>query len=84
MIDPALIAAAKKQLARHQTAMQNKNLPEDDQQLLRMYPKHTLAAARMIESAQAARPPRPGHVIHDAGEDFMVLQRQNGERKEDA
>ncbi len=81
MIDPDLIAAAKAQLAKHQTAMLTRNLPLADRELLKKYPKHTLAAARLIDSTPICRATLLHDQIgHTPGDDFNSLQWQaNGE-----
>jgi hypothetical protein len=76
MIDPELVAAAKVEIERMKLKKIIDNLPEEDRELMKKYPRHTLAAARLIDSAQAARPPLPDHVIHDCGQDFQYLQWQ--------
>ena len=76
MITPEELAAAKAQLAKHNIDRITRNLPEDDRELLKKYPKHTLAAARLIDSVQSPRPPLLGHIMHEAGEDFLRIQRQ--------
>ena len=81
MIDPALIAAAKRQLAKHNIDRITKNMPADDRALLKKYPKHTLAAARLIDSTPLCRATLlPDQVGHVPGDDFNSLQWQaNGE-----
>jgi len=81
MINLALIAAAKRQLAKHNTAMLNANLPLADRALLKKYPKHTLAAARLIDATPlCCGTLLPDQVGHTPGEDFNSLQWQaNGE-----
>ena len=81
MNNPALIAAAKRQLAKHNTAMLNANLPLADRALLKKYPKHTLAAARLIDATPLCRATLLYDQIgHTPGEDFNSLQWQaNGE-----
>ena len=69
MIDPELIAAAKRQI-------EILKLSPEDQELMKKYPRHTLAAARLIDSVQSPRPPLAGHVIHDCGQDFQFIQHQ--------
>lgn len=81
MIDPELIAAAKAQLAKLRTAEIIRGLPPEDQQLLKKYPKHTLAAARLIDATPLCRAMLlHDQVGHTPGEDFNSLQWQaNGE-----
>ena len=81
MIDPALIKAAKAQLAKMQTDAITRNLPADDRLLLKKYPKHTLAAARLIDATPLCRGTLlPDQVGHTPGDDFNSLQWQaNGE-----
>lgn len=81
MIDPDLLAAAKVQLAKHNIDRLTRNLPEDDRALLKKYPKHTLAAARLIDSTPLCRGTLlPDQIGHTPGEDFSSLQWQaNGE-----
>lgn len=81
MIDPALIAAAKKQLAKMQLDAITRFLPPDDRLLLMKYPKHTLAAARLIDATPLCRATLlSDQVGHTPGDDFNRLQWQaNGE-----
>ena len=51
MIDPKLIAKAKAELEK---IKREEGLSPADKELLRRYPKHTLEAARLIDSTQSA------------------------------
>lgn len=51
MIDPRLISAAKRDLARIRANGDTTKLSDEDRALLRRYPKSTLAAARLIDNA---------------------------------
>lgn len=55
MIDKDLVAAAKVDLARLKATGGAIELSVEDRMLLKKYPKHTLAAARLID---ATPPPR--------------------------
>jgi len=81
MINPALIAAAKRQLAKYNIARLTASLPLADRALLKKYPKHTLAAARLIDATPLCRATLLyDQVGHTPGEDFNSLQWQaNGE-----
>jgi hypothetical protein len=81
MINPALIAAAKRQLAKYNIDRLTASLPLADRELLRKYPKHTLVAARLIDATPLCRGTLlPDQVGHTPGEDFNSLQWQaNGE-----
>jgi hypothetical protein len=74
MIDPDLIAAAKAELAKL-------HLSPEDRKLLKKYPKHTLAAARLIDSTPLCRATLLHDQIgHEPGDDFNRLQwTANGE-----
>lgn len=50
MIDPELIAAAKRDMDRLRLRAAIENLSPEDRMLMMKYPKHTLAAARLIDS----------------------------------
>jgi len=76
MIDPELIAAAKAEIAEMKKQSAIAQLSPEDRELMKKYPRHTLAAARLIDSVQRARPPLADHVIHDCGEDFQFIQYQ--------
>lgn len=76
MIDPELVAAAKTEMERLKKQAAIAKLSPEDQELMKRYPRHTLAAARLIDSVQSPRPPLGDHVIHDCGEDFQFLQWQ--------
>ena len=81
MIDPDLIAAAKQQLAKHNIDRLTASLPLADRELLKKYPKHTLAAARLIDSTPLCHATLLHDQIgHTPGDDFNSLQWQaNGE-----
>jgi len=81
MIDPDLIAAAKAQLAKHNIDRLTASLPLADRELLKKYPKHTLAAARLIDSTPLCHAALLHDQIgHTPGDDFNSLQWQaNGE-----
>ena len=79
MIDPKLLAAAKADMARLQMDELTRDMTPADRLLRMKYPKHTLAAARLIDSVQSPRAPLQGHVMHECGECFSNIQRQNGE-----
>lgn len=72
------IEEAKRQLAklRGEHLRNSSAVTEADRDLLRRYPKHTLAAARLIDQATFPRQPLPDQIIRDAGEDFQFLQWQ--------
>jgi hypothetical protein len=55
MIDPELIAAAKAEIAELKNQSALAQLSDEDRELMRKYPKHTLAAARLIDSTPAPR-----------------------------
>ena len=77
MIDPKLLAAAKADMARLQMDELTRDMTPADRLLCMKYPKHTLAAARLIDSAPCCGSvPLPGQVMHEAGEDFQRLQWQ--------
>jgi hypothetical protein len=81
MIDPDLVTAAKAQLTKMKLDAITRNLPLADRELLKKYPKHTLAAARLIDSTPLCRATLlSDQVGHTPGEDFNSLQWQaNGE-----
>ena len=55
MIDPQLVAAAKAEMAKLKKAEAIAQLSPEDQELIRKYPRHTLAAARLIDSTPSPR-----------------------------
>jgi len=55
MISPELIAAAKAEIAKLQKEAAIAQLSPEDQALMKKYPRHTLAAARLIDSTPLAR-----------------------------
>jgi hypothetical protein len=55
MIDPDLIDAAKRDMDRMKMKSILAQLKPEDQELLKKYPKHTLAAARLIDSTPTPR-----------------------------
>jgi len=59
MIDPELIAAAKAEIAKLQKEAAIAQLSPEDQALMKKYPRHTLAAARLID-ATPLQPCVPG------------------------
>lgn len=77
MMTPEEIAEAKRQLAAMIAQGDAAILTAEDRRLLKKYPRHTLAAARLIESATPCGAlPLPDQVIHDPGQDFQFLQWQ--------
>jgi len=70
------IAEAKRQLAAVIAKGEAASMSEEDRHLLKKYPRHTLAAARLIDATSSPRPPLKDHIIHDAGDDFQYLQWQ--------
>jgi hypothetical protein len=77
------LAIAKRYLARrkvemiNQERMRDPNLSDDDRALMRRYPKHTLEAARLINATpRTVAVPRIEHHMHECGEDFLAIQRQ--------
>lgn len=76
MMTPEEITEAKQQLAAMIAKGEAASMSEEDRYLLKKYPRHTLAAARLIDATTCPRPPLNDHVIHDAGEDFQYLQWQ--------
>lgn len=94
MIDQDLIAAAKSQLAKHNAAAKSQQAKHNiaslidstplcraDLELMRKYPKHTLAEARLIDSTVLCRATLlPDQAGREPGYDFNRLQWQaNGE-----
>ena len=88
MIDHDLIAAAKAQLAKANLAKHNiaslidsTPLCRADRELMRKYPRHTLAEARLIDSTPLCRATLlSDQTGHEPGNDFNRLQWQaNGE-----
>jgi hypothetical protein len=55
MIDPELVAAAKTEMERLKKQAAIAKLSPEDQELMKRYPRHTLAAARMIDSTPLQR-----------------------------
>ena len=76
MMTPEEITQAKIQLAAMKERGKAVLLSPDDMALLKKYPRHTLEAARLIDSARMGALPLPDHVIHIAGDDFQYLQWQ--------
>ena len=77
MIDPELIAAAKAEIAELQKQSALAQLSTEDLELMKKYPKHTLAAARLINSTPVCRCQLlPDQVGHDCGQDFQFIQYQ--------
>lgn len=80
-ITPEEIATAQAQLRKMEIDAVTRNLPTADRELLKKYPKHTLAAARLIDSTPLCRGTLlPDQIGHTPGDDFNSLQWQaNGE-----
>ena len=70
------IAEAKSQLAALISKGEAASLSAEDRYLLQKYPRHTLAAARLIDAVSFPRPPLNDQGIHDCGQDFQYLQWQ--------
>ncbi len=71
----AFLAKAKAELEKMQADEMTRDLPACDRELLRKYPKHTLAAARLIDATPLCRATLlSDQVGHECGEDF---QRRN-------
>lgn len=70
------IAEAKRQLAAMIARGVAVSMSEEERYLMKKYPRHTLAAARLIDATTCPRPPLNGHGIHAAGDDFQYLQWQ--------
>ena len=69
------IEEAKRQLAKMRIDAITASLPTADRELLKKYPKHTLAAARLIDSTPLCRATLlPDQIGHTPGEDFNHLQ----------
>jgi len=60
MIDEALISAAKRDIEKLTREKMMAQLCEEDRELMRKYPKHTLAAAKLID-ATPVNPPVAGY-----------------------
>ena len=76
MLTPEEIEEAKSQLAAMIAKQEASRLSVEDYELMKKYPRHTLAAARLIDSVSSPRPPLGDHGIHEAGQDFQYLQWQ--------
>jgi hypothetical protein len=76
MMNHEELQEAKRQLAMLIENGGASSLSKADRDLLKKYPRHTLAAARLIDATTCPRAPLNDHVIHDAGQDFQYLQWQ--------
>jgi hypothetical protein len=76
MMNHEEIEEAKRQLASLIAKGEAASMSEEDRDLMKKYPRHTLAAARLIDATTCPRPPLNDQGIHDAGEDFQYLQWQ--------
>ena len=67
------LALAKAQLKKIQVAA----MTPDEQMLIKRYPGLTLEAAKVVDnSGPLSFAPLPGQVIHDCGQDFLRIRRQ--------
>lgn len=77
MMTPEELTQAKTQLAAMKQHGSATVLTAADLALLKKYPRHTLADARLIDTATGAGAlPLPGQEIHVSGDDFQYLQWQ--------